>query len=114
MRDLLIEALAVDRDRDGFAFQVSPPTALSADAAGRGGWRFSVESRLAGTTFATVRVDVVARGEEITATERLPLPNPLAFAGTPPAWAETYRLSAGELTETPPTLAAATDLVRRF
>lgn len=83
-RELLIESLAVDEDRDGFLFQVSPPTELRADAAGRGGWRFSVESRLAGRVFATVRLDVVARGEEIALTERLPLPNTLEFAGTPP------------------------------
>jgi hypothetical protein len=84
VRELLIDALAVDEDRDGFLFQVSPPVPLKADIAGRGGWRFSVESRLAGKIFATVRIDVVARGEEIALTERLPLPNLLDFAGTPP------------------------------
>ncbi|QHC15752.1 nucleotidyl transferase AbiEii/AbiGii toxin family protein [Streptomyces sp. GF20] len=84
VRELLIDVLAVDEDKDGFLFQVSPPIELKADTAGRGGWRFSVESRLAGRIFATVRVDVVARGEEIALTERLPLPNTLGFAGTPP------------------------------
>ncbi|MFI7276121.1 nucleotidyl transferase AbiEii/AbiGii toxin family protein [Streptomyces sp. NPDC049879] len=83
VRELLVDALAVDEDKDGFLFQVSPPVELKADTAGRGGWRFSVESRLAGRVFATVRVDVVARGEEIALTERLPLPNTLGFAGTP-------------------------------
>lgn len=76
VRELLVDALAVDEDKDGFLFQVSPPVELKADTAGRGGWRFSVESRLAGRVFATVRVDVVAREEEIALTERLPLPNP--------------------------------------
>ena len=84
VRELLIDALAVDEDGDGFLFQVSPPVSLKADIAGRGGWRFSVESRLAGKIFATVRIDVVARGEEISLTEQLPLPNLLDFAGTPP------------------------------
>ena len=84
VRELLIDALTLDEDGDGFLFQVSPPVPLAADTAGRGGWRFSIESRLAGRTFAAVRIDVVARGEEITHTERLALPNLLAFAGTPP------------------------------
>ncbi|MGW7219856.1 nucleotidyl transferase AbiEii/AbiGii toxin family protein [Streptomyces sp. NPDC054826] len=81
VRELLI---AVDEDEDGFLFQVSPPIELKADTAWRGGWRFSVESRLAGRTFATVRIDIVAREEEIALTEKLPLPNTLGFAGTPP------------------------------
>lgn len=84
VREILIEALSVDEDGDGFLFRVSRPTELSADAAGRSGWRYSVESRLAGRVFETVRLDVVTRGEEITLTERLPLPNVLEFAGTPP------------------------------
>jgi hypothetical protein len=84
VRDLLIDALAFDEDGDGFLFKVSAPVPLRADTAGRGGWRFSIEGRLAGRSFTTVRVDVVARGEEISRTERLALPNTLAFAGTPP------------------------------
>ncbi len=83
VRERLIDALARDEDGDGFLFQVSPAVPLRADTAGRGGWRFSIESRLAGKTFATVRIDVVARGEEISRTERVPLPNTLVFAGTP-------------------------------
>jgi nucleotidyltransferase AbiEii toxin of type IV toxin-antitoxin system len=83
VRDLLIEALSIDEDGDGFLFQVSSPIELTADTAGRGGWRFSVGSRLAGRAFATVRIDVVSRGAEIASTERLPLPNYLEFAGTP-------------------------------
>ncbi|MDQ0830726.1 hypothetical protein QF032_002570 [Streptomyces achromogenes] len=83
VRELLIEALSVDLDRDWFRFRVGAPVSLTADTAGRGGWRFSVEAHLAGKLFAGVRVDVVDRGEEIARTERLPLPNSLAFAGTP-------------------------------
>lgn len=84
VRELLIDALALDEDDDGFLFRVSPPVPLAGDTAGRGGWRFSIESRLAGRSFTNVRIDVVARGDEITHTERLALPNLLAFAGTPP------------------------------
>ncbi|WP_410874543.1 nucleotidyl transferase AbiEii/AbiGii toxin family protein [Nocardia sp. A7] len=84
VRELLIDGLALDEDSDGFVFVVSPAIDLKADIAGRGGWRFSVEANLAGRIFATVRIDVVARGEEIALTERLPLPNTLGFAGTPP------------------------------
>ncbi|MEU1373447.1 nucleotidyl transferase AbiEii/AbiGii toxin family protein [Streptomyces triculaminicus] len=83
VRDLLIEALDRDLDADGFRFRVAAPVALKADVAGRGGWRFSVEAHLAGKVFAGIRVDVVDRGEEITLTERLPLPNTLEFAGAP-------------------------------
>jgi len=83
VRDLLIEAPAVDTDGDYFKFTVSAPTELQSDSAGRGGWRFSVEVTLAGKVFATVRIDVVARAEEILLTERLLLPNTLEFAGTP-------------------------------
>jgi hypothetical protein len=83
VRELLIEALSTDLDGDWFRFRVGAPVSLTADTAGRGGWRFSVEAHLAGKLFAGVRVDVVDRGEEIARTERLPLPNALAFAGTP-------------------------------
>lgn len=82
-RELLIDALSVDLDGDGFRFRVGASVPLTADAAGRGGWRFSVEAHLAGKLFAGIRVDVVDRGEEIARTERLPLPNTLDFAGTP-------------------------------
>ncbi|MEU9707218.1 nucleotidyl transferase AbiEii/AbiGii toxin family protein [Streptomyces sp. NPDC047967] len=83
VRELLIEALDRDLDADGFRFRVAAPVALKTDVAGRGGWRFSVEAHLAGKVFAGVRVDVVDRGEEISLTELLPLPNTLEFAGSP-------------------------------
>ncbi|MFG5722480.1 nucleotidyl transferase AbiEii/AbiGii toxin family protein [Streptomyces murinus] len=83
LRDLLIEALDRDLDVDGFRFRVAAPVVLKADVAGRGGWRFSVEAHLAGKVSAGVRVDVVDRGEEITLTERMALPDTLEFAGAP-------------------------------
>lgn len=83
LRATLIDVLATDPDSDGFSFEVGPPVRLATDESGRPGWRFSVRANLAGREFATVRVDIVARAEEITATERLPLPGTLAFAGMP-------------------------------
>lgn len=81
VREALIEALSKDPDGDGFEFRVGRSAALDADAAGRPGWRFSLDTYLAGRRFATVRLDVVARDEEITKTERVRLPGTLAFAG---------------------------------
>lgn len=89
LREELIETLAVDVDGDGFVFTVQRPVQLDADAAGRPGWRFSVDGMLAGKTFAQVRLDVVLRGEELAATERIRLPGVLAFADVPPRTIES-------------------------
>src|SRR6266542_3070336 len=70
IRDHLIEALAEDPERDGFEFRVGPAKALDLDEAGRAGWRFTIDARLDGRTFANVRLDVVARTEEISRTDR--------------------------------------------
>ncbi|MEU8125347.1 nucleotidyl transferase AbiEii/AbiGii toxin family protein [Spirillospora sp. NPDC049024] len=83
LREELIETLAVDVDGDRFTFTVRPPTALEPDSAGRPGWRFSVDAALAGKSFATIRLDVVLRGEELAATERITLPGFLDFADVP-------------------------------
>lgn len=80
-RALLVESLTHDPGGDGFEFRVGPVTPLRADEAGRPGWRFAVQARLAGKEFARVRVDVVARPDELAATQRLGLPGALAFAG---------------------------------
>jgi len=88
IRELLIDALAEDHDGDWFTFRVGQPAALAADMSGRGAWRFSVDAWLAGKTFAFVRLDVAARGDELAATERLRLPGSLQFAGIPPRWIE--------------------------
>ena len=53
-------ALEEDVDGDYFTFAVAAPRPLAADMAGRPGWRFSVDVRLAGKSFAMVRIDVVA------------------------------------------------------
>jgi hypothetical protein len=83
IRDHLIEALADDPEGDGFEFRVGPARAIDLDEAGRAGWRFTVDARLDGRTFANVRLDVVARTEEISTTDRITLRSMLAFAGFP-------------------------------
>jgi len=83
IRDHLIEALADDPEGDGFEFRVGSPRAIDLDEAGRAGWRFTVDARLDGRTFANVRLDVVARTEEISTTDRITLRSMLAFAGFP-------------------------------
>jgi predicted nucleotidyltransferase component of viral defense system len=83
LRTVLLQALERDPHGDWFQFTVGQSRELMADAAGRPGWRFPVEARLAGRRFAQVSVDVVARPEEIADTERIPLPGLLAFAGLP-------------------------------
>jgi hypothetical protein len=86
VRDELLDALASDRDGDHFSFAVGMPQQLAADQGGRPGWRFPVDARLAGKTFASVRLDVVARASEITgAVEPLTFQSTLAFAGYPPS-----------------------------
>jgi hypothetical protein len=83
VRDQLIEALADDPEGDGFEFRVGPAKSIDPDEAGRAGWRFAVDARLDGRTFANVRLDVVARTEEISTTDRITLRSMLAFAGFP-------------------------------
>jgi Nucleotidyl transferase AbiEii toxin, Type IV TA system len=86
VRNRLLDALGEDRERDFFAFAVSPPRSLAADLAGRPGWRFPINVRLAGTTFVRVRLETVARAEEIDgAIEQVTFPSGLAFAGFPPS-----------------------------
>jgi predicted nucleotidyltransferase component of viral defense system len=76
----LSAAVSTDLTGDGFLFEVSEPRPLQPDQAGRPGWRFGVSADLAGRNFAMVRVDVVARTDELTSTEMLPLTSLLSFA----------------------------------
>jgi predicted nucleotidyltransferase component of viral defense system len=76
----LSAAVSTDLTGDGFLFEVSEPRSLQPDQAGRPGWRFGVSADLAGRNFAMVRVDVVARTDELTSTEMLPLTSLLSFA----------------------------------
>lgn len=81
VRELLIDCLSVVREEDGFEFLVGKAATITLDEAGRPGWRYPVESRMAGRTFANVRLDVVARDVEISKTQRVELPGVLDFAG---------------------------------
>jgi hypothetical protein len=83
IRELLIDALAQDPDRDWFSFRVGGPNGPDQDAGSRGAWRFSVDAWLAGKMFGGVRLDVAARGEELGATAPLELPGALRFAAIP-------------------------------
>jgi nucleotidyltransferase AbiEii toxin of type IV toxin-antitoxin system len=84
VRDELLDVLADDRYGDHFVFAVGRPQQLAADQGGRPGWRFPVDARLAGKTFANVRLDVVARASEIAdAIQPLTFQSALAFAGYP-------------------------------
>lgn len=94
LREALIEALSDDADHDSFAFRLGPPKALTPDAGGRRAWRYSVDSWLAGKTFAAIRLDVAARSEELLMTQPVALPGALVFAGIPARSIET--VSAGQ------------------
>jgi predicted nucleotidyltransferase component of viral defense system len=81
---------AVDRDAaDGFRFAVSEPRPLAPDQLGGRGWRFHVDVRLAGRSFAAVRLDVVDKTGEVVSTELVRLPDVLGFAGIPTTAVET-------------------------
>lgn len=83
VRESLIDALATDPDRDGFAFRVGAPMVLAVDRGNRPAWRFSVEAWLAGKLFSGVRLDIAARNDELARTEFVRLPGMLFFAGIP-------------------------------
>jgi hypothetical protein len=77
----LVEALSEDAQGDFFTFAVQVPKALASDR----GWRFPVDARLAGRTFAALRLDVVACAEEMAGgIEPFTFPSRLAFASYPP------------------------------
>lgn len=83
VRDALEEALRADPAGDRFELTMGREVALSPDQAGRPGWRFPVEARLAGRRFERVPLDVVARAEEIVAVTTLRVETLLDFAGLP-------------------------------
>jgi hypothetical protein len=71
LRERLVDLLAADKGDDRFLFEVGPPQALDV------GFRFSLTASMAGKTFASVRLDVAARGEELLSTEKLQVPGAL-------------------------------------
>jgi hypothetical protein len=80
---MVIDQLGSDPDGDRFRFEVGPAVSMADDMAGRPAWRLPARALLAGREFGSVRVDIVARPEELVVTERLLLPGVLTFAGFP-------------------------------
>ena len=76
----LVEALATDPLGDRFILSAPPLAPLSEDGGGFLTWRTTVEARLAGTVFGWIKLDLSPRAHELEATDRMPMPNSLAFA----------------------------------
>jgi hypothetical protein len=83
LRDRLIADLALDIVGDRFVLQVGEPAQLLEDAGGDLTWRVHVTASLADKHFGAIKLDVSPRAHELNNTDRLPLPNSLAFAGLP-------------------------------
>jgi hypothetical protein len=83
LHERLVDALAVDQDADGFELLAAFPAMLGEDGGGHLTWRVKVAASLAGKPFGGIQLDVSTRPHELVATERLPLPNSLEFAGVP-------------------------------
>jgi predicted nucleotidyltransferase component of viral defense system len=81
LRDRLVELLGRDVDRDGFVFAVGRATRMADDGGGHATWRVPVDVELAGRHFGSIKLDVSPRAHELDATDIVPLPNSLAFAG---------------------------------
>ena len=82
LRERLVEALAIGVvDGDEFTLIVGPVKQLMEDDGGRLTWRVKVAAELAGRPFGGVQVDISPRAHELGATDLLPLPNSLDFAG---------------------------------
>ncbi|MGC2373417.1 MAG: nucleotidyl transferase AbiEii/AbiGii toxin family protein [Solirubrobacteraceae bacterium] len=81
LRERLVEALSTGVDGDEFTLIVGPVKQLIEDDGGHLTWRVKVVAELAGRHFGAVQVDVSPRSHELDATDLLPLPNSLEFAG---------------------------------
>lgn len=81
LHERLIDALTDDAFNDRFIFEVSEPAALREDGGGHLTWRAPVAAFLAGKPFGAIKLDISPRAHELQATDRLPLPNSLDFAG---------------------------------
>lgn len=81
LRDRIIDALGRDDDGDGFRFAVRAPARMMEHGGGQPTWRVPVAVELAGRSFGAIKLDVSPRAHELDATDLVPLPNTLAFAG---------------------------------
>lgn len=72
LQDLLFAELSTDPAGDGFRFEVELPAPISADDLGNPGWRITIRATVGGSPFESIKLDVVARPEEIAGgVERL-------------------------------------------
>jgi hypothetical protein len=83
LHERLIDILTIDLDHDYFIFTVTPPERLRDDGGGFPTWRAKVSAELADKPFGGIQLDVSPRTHELRATEKLAVPNSLAFAGIP-------------------------------
>jgi hypothetical protein len=81
LRERLVDALSRDNDGDGFEFAVGRPSQMAEDGGDGMTWRIAVDVRFAGRPFGAIRVDISPRSHELDATDTVPLPNSLEFAG---------------------------------
>jgi hypothetical protein len=81
LRERFVEALDVDVDGDKFTLTAGPAKRLMEDDGGNLTWRVKVAAELAGRHFGGVQVDISPRAHELGATDLVPLPNSLDFAG---------------------------------
>lgn len=65
VQDLLVAEVSTHRPADGFRFEIGLPTPISADELGNPGWRVTVHATVGGSRFESVKLDVVARPDEI-------------------------------------------------
>ncbi len=65
VQDLLFDHLASRPTDDAFAFEVQRPSPISADTLGNPGWRVTVVATVGGSHFESLKLDVVARPDEI-------------------------------------------------
>lgn len=65
IQDLLVDEVATDATADGFRFAVELPTPISADDLGNPGWRITIRATVGGSHFESIKLDVVARPDEI-------------------------------------------------
>lgn len=83
LHERLMEILTTDLDHDYFIFTVGPPERLRDDSVGFPTWRAKVGAELADKPFGRIQLDVSPRAHELHVTDRLAMPNSLAFAGVP-------------------------------
>jgi hypothetical protein len=98
LHDRLIDALRADPVGDFFVLEVQRPTPLTEDLGGKSTWRARVTAHLADTEFGRVQLDISPRTHELHDTDRIELPNLLAFADIPPPTIEVIDIHrhAGE------------------